>query len=866
MKTLGALGTSLALVSVGACGGEAATDAGVLDAALEGGASDVGMVALDAGDDAGIDAGPPVPVSITLASGDVELTIATDPARLSLTRMGAEVLTGTDVFLELGFAPGGSTRYHDPLAADPTDVVFAPIVIGVEALSPSEARVRDAAGRTARLSLTTDAEGGIVLTVTSESHRTETALVRLRLRADDGSYQGLGERFEGAEARGHDVPMQLSVTSQVRASGINEHHVPIPFLVSSQGYGVFAESREAGAVDVARAADDEVRFTFEGDVLSLHFFAAPSPRDVIAAYTRLTGLPRLPPRWAFAPMHWRNEWDDRAMLEEDLAEIDRLDIPTTSFWIDNPWQTSYSDMRFDESRFPSSAEMLAMMRARGFMPLVWNVPYLDAPDDGVADNPAEERFVEAERDGHLIRLRGGDVYYPPGPVGVTGLRQAGGMLDFTSSAAIDFWREASDPIVRDLGVRAFKLDYGEDIVPEIFGQRLRATFSDGRTEREVHNVYAELYHTPYRRSLDAHAGDEGGFLLVRASCYGGQDTADIVWPGDLDNDMRRGTEREVGGLPAAIAGMLSLAASGFPSFASDTGGYRGGMPTRDVLLRWAEQSAYSPFLQLGGGGAHHNPWLYDAEAGAIYRELARDHMSLVPFFRSLARRASSTGTPYVLHPALAFPDDRDGYADPDAYVIGDAIFVAPVVVEGATERALHLPPGAWVHGPTGMRYEGPRALTVTTPLGAPAVFYRVGTLLPLLPRDLETLVPASASRVDPADRPFLRARWWPAGAQVVELVDEGLTLRASHDATTTTFSVTPLGTDAFDVRVRVELAHASPALTTVGDVRDGATSLTRLTTLAEVESGCAGGCFAVEGGILAIALRGTSTRSVEIVP
>ena len=117
----------------------------------------------------------------------------------------------------------------------------------------------------------------------------------------------------------------------MRESSTNEAHVPVPFLVSSLGYGVFVETREAGAFDVAATATDEVRASFEGPVLDLHFYFAPHSAEVIAAYTRHTGLPILPPRWSFAPQHWRNEWTDRAQLEGDMATIRSLHIPCTAF-------------------------------------------------------------------------------------------------------------------------------------------------------------------------------------------------------------------------------------------------------------------------------------------------------------------------------------------------------------------------------------------------------------------------------------------------------------------------------------------------------------------------------------------------------
>ena len=102
-----------------------------------------------------------------------------------------------------------------------------------------------------------------------------------------------------------------------------------------------------------------------------------------------------------------------------------------------------------------------------------------------------------------------------------------------------------------------------------------------------------------RRALDAGGGEDGGFLLVRASTWGGQSVADVVWPGDLDNDFRPAGTTDVGGLPAAISGLVSLAASGFPSFGSDTGGYLHAPPDKELFTRWFEHSALSTVMQIG---------------------------------------------------------------------------------------------------------------------------------------------------------------------------------------------------------------------------------------------------------------------------
>ncbi len=438
------------------------------------------------------------------------------------------------------------------------------------------------------------------------------------------------------------------------------------------------------------------------------------------------------------------------------------------------------------------------------------------------------------------------------------------MIDFTNADATTFWQGRASLVV-DMGVRAFKLDYGEDILTDIFGQRADFQFSDGRSERELHNVFNTLYHVPYRAALDEGGGADGGFLLVRASSWGGQSVADIIWPGDLDNDFREAGTDEVGGLPAAISGLISLAASGFPNFGSDTGGYRGGMPDREVLLRWAEHTAFSPILQLGGAGDHHNPWLYDAEAGDIYAALARSHMDLVPFFRVQALRATESGYPPVAHPSMLWPEDTAGHDDPYIYVLGGDILVAPVTAPGATTRALHLPPGRWAHFYTGESFTGPSDITVDAPIGTPAVFVRVGALLPLGPADLDTLVDVDPPLVGPSQRPYLRA-WSFPGERATVATEEGPEIEVQRTTDGLRVRMTPTATGISDVRFQIELANAEPAITGVSSVTAGATPVVAAADVATVSAGCDGVCWRAEGDQLWLSVRSDSEVVVTATP
>lgn len=808
--------------------------------------------------DAGTDARVPAPQTASVGDERATLFVETDPLRVRVERAdGTVALASAPIALRLGTAPRGDERFHDPTLDLPPGIVWRALDLG-ESAGGGALRVVDADGRAATIALSAETVGTYRLTIEVDAAVDDAALLRLGLAADpSGTYQGLGERFYDSDARGWVVPMQIAVGG--RASGYNEHHVPIPFFVSSNGYGVFVASREAGAFDVGVSDPSEVRATFEGHSLDVFIYVDDDPRELVASYTRQTGLPILPPRWAFAPMHWRNEWTDRAELEEDAARIRVEGIPCTSFWIDNPWQGSYNDFVFDEERFPEPQAMLDAMRAQGYVPLVWSTPYLDAVDAGAAPaNEAERLFITARDSDWLVRRgRGAEVYISPASPGA-----AGGMIDFTHPGASAFWQGRARLAV-DMGVRAFKLDYGEDVLVELLGGRTQFAFSDGRTERELHNVFNTLYHVPYRRALDEGGSADGGFLLVRASAWGGQSVADIIWPGDLDNDMREAGTDEVGGLPAAVSALITLAASGFPNFGSDTGGYRGGMPDRETLLRWAEHTAFTPILQLGGAGTHHNPWLYDAEAGAIYRVLARAHMDLVPFFRVQARRASETGYPPVAHPSLIWPDDAAGFDDPYIYVLGGDLLVAPVVTPGATVRALHLPPGRWVHWFTAEAFDGPADITVDAPIGAPPVFIRVGALLPLAPGDLDTLVDVDPPLVGPSQRPFLRAWSFPGSAATV-VTEEGPELEVERTAGEVRVRVSPAATGIRDVRFEVELARADPPMGAPSMVSVGGAPIAPSADADSVRAGCDGACFFVDGDRLWLSVRGPDEVIVSI--
>lgn len=622
-------------------------------------------------------------------------------------------------------------------------------------------------------------------------------------------FYGLGEWFDRPEHRGAVRAMQIELDASLEST-YNEAHVPVPFLTGTRGWGLFVEDRHPMVFDVASSAADRVSVTVgtgsESPAgLRFHLYADDDPLDLPRHYYATTGAPGLPARWALGPWLWRDETTGEAEVRADMDTLRALDLATSGLWIDRPYASGVNTFDFAPDAYADAAGMIAHAHDLGLRMALWHTPYVNEDEASVL---------------HAEALAGG--FFPPTipPIVFNGW---GTPVDFSNPAAMAWWQD----LIRrytDLGIEGFKLDYGEDIVTGVNGARLRWAFEDGSDERTMHKRYAELYHQAYAETLPV----DGGFLLVRAGTWGDQVHAPIVWPGDLDADLSRFGElrpgavegttgsRGVGGLPSAVSAAMGLGPSGFPYFASDTGGYRHAPPDKETFVRWVEHAALTTVMQTGNS-ASPMPWDFtpengwDTESLGIYRDYARLHLRLWPYLWSyvaqLGTDAPGGGRALVrplglVHPELGHPDDT--------YFLGDSLLVAPVVTAGARTRAVPLPPGPWADWFTGEIVEGGLTLTVDAPLGKLPLFLAEGGMVPLLRPDIDTLAPTrGGSGIESmADRPGpLSVRAFPAACGVATaavgtgaarfVLHDGGVLSMSWDTAALTLTWTP-GTEFFE--------------------------------------------------------------------
>jgi alpha-glucosidase len=201
-----------------------------------------------------------------------------------------------------------------------------------------------------------------------------------------------------------------------------------------------------------------------------------------------------------------------------------------------------------------------------------------------------------------------------------------------------------------------------------------------------------------------------------------------------------------------VRAMINASICGFPIHGSDIGGWYdwfAPITTKELFLRWAEVGCYSPLMRAHGGpiGRNREPWKFDAETVELYRELSEEHVKLFPYLYSLARQAAQSGTPIIRHPALIWPECEMLYEIEDAWLIGDALYVAPIVRQGQTQREVILPPGEWWSLNENKPIQGPARIIAQSALGQTPRFLRRGFILPRYAKSFDTFETVSTAHV-----------------------------------------------------------------------------------------------------------------------
>jgi alpha-glucosidase len=187
-----------------------------------------------------------------------------------------------------------------------------------------------------------------------------------------------------------------------------------------------------------------------------------------------------------------------------------------------------------------------------------------------------------------------------------------------------------------------------------------------------------------------------------------------------------------------MATVIGLGLSGVPYSGPDIGGFSG-VPDDELYVRWLQMSVMLPYCRTHSvlGAPPREPWRFEEPARRAIAAWLRFRYRLLPYLYTLAHEASACGAPLVR--PVWWPGPAAGAADgaapdlDDAFMLGNALLVAPVTVPGAAERTVALPAGQWrsLWGVDGEGGEGGRVVRLDAPAGRIPVLVRAGSIVPL---------------------------------------------------------------------------------------------------------------------------------------
>jgi alpha-glucosidase (family GH31 glycosyl hydrolase) len=612
----------------------------------------------------------------------------------------------------------------------------------------------DPGGRRLAVRVSRDAEGVIAVETRIEEGPTDDveALGVGFAAAPNERFFGLGQRANAVEHRGEVVESYVSdgpyhpadrplIRLFLPPPGYRDRddatYFPIPWVLSSRGYGVLVDNDEtvyhrlaseradAWSLEVVGAPDGEGRHPAP-QRLAFRVFAGPTPADALRRFTARVGRqPAVKAPWVFGP--W---FQPGGSVDAQLAQLQKLrdaDAPVSVA------QTYLHYLPCGGARTGEPARTQAMHDLGVAVTTYFN-PMLCQDYQPVFD-----RAVAA---GALMRTVDGSPYVYRY---LTSRFFFVGQFDFTTPEGRGLYRSLLEDAVED-GHDGWMEDFGE-YTP------LDAYTRDGRAGTLTHNRYPVDYHCAAYKAVRRRRHPVVRFQ--RSGWTGVARCAQVVWSGDPTTDWA------FDGLASVVKTGLGMGLSGISTWGSDIGGFFGFFGKQlsgELLARWVQLGALTGVMRTERDGLsipdYTRPQVDDDDQLPNWRRWAKLHTQLYPYLAAADAVYRRSGLPLMRHLLLAWPGDPGAVVRDDEYLFGPDLLAAPVLAPGVAARDVYLPAGEWVDLWRAGRWDsasgafvlgsatvlaGGQSVIAPAPADELPLFVRAGAVLPLLPADVDTL-------------------------------------------------------------------------------------------------------------------------------
>ena len=440
-------------------------------------------------------------------------------------------------------------------------------------------------------------------------------------------------------------------------------------------------------------------------------------KDVVIAYTHLTGKPELPPLWTLGYHQCKWSYYPESKVKEITSTFRKLQIPCDAIYLDIDYMEGFRCFTWSKEYFPDPKRMVAELAKDGFKTVVIIDPGIKIDKEySVYQEALEKDYFCKRADGPYMK---GKVW--PGECNFP---------DFTNPEVREWWAGLYKELISDIGVKGVWNDMNEPAVMDVPGKTFPMDVRhdyDGNpcSHRKAHNVYGTQMARATYEGVKRFAYPKRPFIITR-SAYSGSQRYTSSWTGDNVASWEH--------LWVANIQMQRMSISGMGFTGSDIGGFAE-QPSGELYARWIQFGVFHPFCRTHSSGDHgeQEPWSFGEEVIDITRKFVNLRYQLLPYLYTMFWKYVNEGEP-MLKPLVYFDqEDIQTLYRTDEFIFGNQILVCPILEPNAIGRRMYLPKGNWYNYWTNELVEGKKELWVATDYDQIPIFIKEGAIIPKYP-------------------------------------------------------------------------------------------------------------------------------------
>jgi oligosaccharide 4-alpha-D-glucosyltransferase len=544
---------------------------------------------------------------------------------------------------------------------------------------------------------------------------------RFALKPGEQLYGG-GERAIPMNRRGYRFNF-YNQPAYGYGEGAENLNFSVPFLISSDGYGIFFDNVSKGYADIGKTNPGILEAGFYSGELNLYVIAGKNVAEIVGRFAKLTGTQDIPPRWALGAFisrfGYQSEEQADSVVNKMLGEKFPCDaIIFDLFWFGDSIKRTLGNLDWmNKQRWPNPEKMISDYRSQGIKTVLITEPFVLNTTPAYAPTLHLQAVDSSGKPFVLTQFYFG----------------VGGLLDLFRNDAQDWFWQAYHRQIK-IGVAGWWGDLGE---PENHPAALHHNLKDLGFSRlfsadEVHNLYGQYWSKMLSDHYAEFYPDVRLFHLNRAGFAGSQRYQAFPWTGDVG--------RNWSGLRAQLPVLLGTSISGIPYVHSDAGGFAMGEKDPELFTRWVQFAVFTPIFRPHGtaleklepsvNSIESEPVFYPEPYKSILRNYYHLRYALGPYNYTLAYEQQQSGKP-LMRPMFYYSTaDTNLLRAGDQYFWGDQLLIAPVTGPGATERKIYLPEGNWYEWSRSTATAGSKWITVPVDISHIPVYVKAGSFIP----------------------------------------------------------------------------------------------------------------------------------------